>query len=916
MPDRFVRLNIFTAKFFTTTPLRLTILVLAFAITVALNSPAMAAGPLRVNPVNSRYFFDADGAPVFLAGSYQNPYNLLNGDSWDLAGYFDYLAQHNHNFTRLWAWEQSPWMFDSNGQVAYSLQPFERTGSSAALDGGAKFDLTRFNQAYFDQLRTRVIQAGQRGIYVSVILFEGFSSQRRVREVNPWLADPFQRDNNINGVNADPNGNGRGEEFFSLNYPSLTALQEAFVRKIVDTLNDLDNVLYEISGDTLATSLLWQYHMIDYLKQYQSSKANQHPVGISQFYARKLAEVLNSRADWIVTEGTNFNPPVVNSNKVVFNEGHPTLFTYSNPDQWVWRAFTRGYNLIYPEAVSDDAGVGARVHAAIGQSRAYSQFLNLRTMFPSTTLCSRDFCLGSQGSDYLVYLPSAGQVSIDLSAATVNFLTAWFDPVTGQTISGDSVSGGKRTTFTSPIRGQSVLQISPEQPASGQTSSVSLNRPTPATTNTLDIVESSSASQEMVSTPKITPNGGIYSGSVRVNLSTKTQNATIHYTTDGKSPTQSSKKYTGAFTLTGSLLVKAKAFKNGRNPSAESSAWFADIGNSTSAFNFTLANSGDKSVSAGSSIATTITATLGSASSQSVSFTTSGLPSGATGAFSSASCTPACSSTLTVSTSGSTPAGNYPVSITASGGGQTRTTSFNLSVSTAPTSTTPPPTTTPSSWTSCALEGYQCSFSGTKQVRYGVNGTYVSQTFSNGVYCANSVFGDPLYGYVKGCDFRDASNLPFDFSIANSGDMSVNPGSSGTSSISATLMSGSAQSVSFSVSGLPSGATGSFSSASCTLTCSTVLTISTSGAIPEGSYPITVTSAGGGVKRSTVLTLTVTLALTVQRLRDYSEWRNIFGFCLCDNTVSNLREHDLLHDRRFNPYAIVNHVHRSHDAHG
>src|SRR5207244_8373184 len=95
--------------------------------------------------------------------------------------------------------------------------------------------------------------------YVSLILFEGFSSQRKVRQVNPWLADPFQRDNNVNGINADPNANGSGEEFFSLSYPSLTPLQEAFVRKVVDALNDLDNVLYEVSGDTLLTSLSWQY---------------------------------------------------------------------------------------------------------------------------------------------------------------------------------------------------------------------------------------------------------------------------------------------------------------------------------------------------------------------------------------------------------------------------------------------------------------------------------------------------------------------------------------------------------------------------------------------------------------------------------------------------------------------------------
>ena len=93
--------------------------------------------------------------------------------------------------------------------------------------------------------------------------------------------------------------------------------------------------------------------------------------------------------------------------------------------------------------------------------------------------------------------------------------------------------------------------------------------------------------------------------------------------------------------------------------------------------------------------------------------------------------------------------------------------------------------------------------------------------------------------------------------------MSVNGGSSVTTTISAKLVSGSTQLVSFSVSGLPSGATGAFSSATCTLACSTILTISTSGSTPEGNYPITLTSEGGGLKRSTVLNLSVLLALTV-----------------------------------------------------
>jgi len=71
---------------------------------------------------------------------------------------------------------------------------------------------------------------------------------------------------------------------------------------------------------------------------------------------------------------------------------------------------------------------------------------------------------------------------------------------------------------------------------------------------------------------------------------------------------------------------------------------------------------------------------------------------------------------------------------------------------------TPVPTQTPTqtptpipTWTTCAVENAFCSFSGTALVRYGANGTWTSGTFTDGVLCSNSVFGDPLYGTVKSC---------------------------------------------------------------------------------------------------------------------------------------------------------------------
>jgi parallel beta-helix repeat protein len=59
--------------------------------------------------------------------------------------------------------------------------------------------------------------------------------------------------------------------------------------------------------------------------------------------------------------------------------------------------------------------------------------------------------------------------------------------------------------------------------------------------------------------------------------------------------------------------------------------------------------------------------------------------------------------------------------------------------------------------TVCAPEGGFCAFSGTRQVAYGANGTFVYKTLSEGVSCTNGVFGDPLYGTVKQCFVSSAT---------------------------------------------------------------------------------------------------------------------------------------------------------------
>lgn len=87
---------------------------------------------------------------------------------------------------------------------------------------------------------------------------------------------------------------------------------------------------------------------------------------------------------------------------------------------------------------------------------------------------------------------------------------------------------------------------------------------------------------------------------------------------------------------------------------------------------------------------------------------------------------------------------------------------------------------------------------------------------------------------------------PSVYTLSNSGDISVTQGETGKNIISAVIVSGYPSNVSFSVSGLPAGASANFNPASCAPNCSTELIISTSfPTTPVGTYPITVTGAGG-----------------------------------------------------------------------
>ena len=394
----------------------------------------------------------------------------------DFDKYLAFLKQHNHNFFRLWAWESGWNPHAAQSAITYAPMPYQRPGPGLALDGKPRYDLTRFNPSYFDRLRRRVLAARDNGIYASVMLFNGFSIESKGNVGgDPWQGHPLNPKNNVNGI-----GCASGTASHSLAHPAVTAQQEAYIRKVIDTVNDLDNVLYEITNEDTGGSAnnAWQNHIIAFIKKYEASKARQHPVGMTcQYPSGNDAALLASPADWISPLAQVFT---ADGRKVVLNDTDHSFFWIglkkaglAAQRAWVWENFTRGSQCLFMDPYLDsshDAGrnnpAGGKpdpywdtIRQAMGQTRTCAARIDLADMVPHGDLASTGFCLAHPGHEYLVYLPKGGEVTVDLSGAAGELSVEWIDPLQGTITQDAEARGGAKRTLKAPVRGDAVLHI-------------------------------------------------------------------------------------------------------------------------------------------------------------------------------------------------------------------------------------------------------------------------------------------------------------------------------------------------------------------------------------------------------------------------------------------------------------------------
>ena len=199
-------------------------------------------------------------------------------------------------------------------------QPWLRTGPGTATEGKPTFDLRSSTRPTSERLRERVIAAGNAGIYVAVMLFDGFALHLSPAPDNVQ-GHPFYGANNVNGIGIT--------SIVIIKFCHLTRASRRSRRRTsarsstpyttCPMCSTRSRTNHRVAGRstralprrwdwaTLRMGRLdqWQYWVIEFLKQSTSQQRyTTHPIGMTMQFpvptsARSTRRYSDSPADWI-----------------------------------------------------------------------------------------------------------------------------------------------------------------------------------------------------------------------------------------------------------------------------------------------------------------------------------------------------------------------------------------------------------------------------------------------------------------------------------------------------------------------------------------------------------------------------------------------------------------------------------------
>jgi len=454
-------------------PTRKILILLVFTFVSIIAYAGEKAAPISLHPDNPRYL-SWRGKPTVLITSAEH-YGAVMNAPFDYIAYLDELHSAGLNLTRIFSgvYCEADGDFEiANNTLAPGLgnllTPFARSDKPGYANGGNKFDLTKWDDAYFARLKDFVAQADKRGIAVEFTFFCPYYHRTQ------WALSPFNPENNINDIDLKVVAKGKGLGRFGhavISDPKLLTVQQALVRKVVMELKDADNLYYEVCNEAYRVDIEWQHKIAQMIVDAEKDFPRKHLI------AQNIRDVYKSVHPAVSIY--NYHPGAVNTsvrgnyglNKLNgLDETSPkplpgmprgtaqSAFDYR---RWGWTHLLDGgaiyNNLDYSFTVEDPKGRKswgqdekmAKVRKQLQILKDFIEGFDFVHMKPDTTHVSWSGSSGSveavhvlskQGEAYAIYLYGGTRAVLTLNLPAGQYRAEWVNTLSGKVDKADDIT--------------------------------------------------------------------------------------------------------------------------------------------------------------------------------------------------------------------------------------------------------------------------------------------------------------------------------------------------------------------------------------------------------------------------------------------------------------------------------------------
>jgi len=439
--------------------------------------------PISVHPDNPHYLLWR-GKPTVLVTSGEH-YGAVMNSPFDYVAYLDELQSAGLNLTRTFSgvYCEAVGDFDIKDNTLAPgpgnlLCPFARSNTPGYANGGNKFDLSKWDEAYFKRLKDFVAQAGKRGIAVEFCFFCPYYMGSQ------WNLSPLNPSNNINNMDvavvSATNGSWWKDARKVLCQPVFLDVQQALVRKVVAELKDADNLYYEVCNEAYRVSFPWQQKIAATIVEAEKDLPRKHliaqntkPVYDSIHPAVSIFNFHPGAHDVSVSKNYGLNK--LTGLDETSPRGKPlgaatTAFDYR---RWGWTRLLDGgaiyNNLDYSFTVKQPRGAsqpwdqrpGGEMADMRKQLRILKNFIegfDFIHMKPDTAVVKGGvpaggaaFVLAKSGEAYAIYLYGGKQATLTLDLPASRYRAEWVNTLNGNVDKSEEVThGGGALTLGSP----------------------------------------------------------------------------------------------------------------------------------------------------------------------------------------------------------------------------------------------------------------------------------------------------------------------------------------------------------------------------------------------------------------------------------------------------------------------------------